>query len=128
MCVAGESSIILSVHDMTTPNPALLPGPHLLRASGDPLGLQVRAQVRGLRQGHEQVRSLLHRHQLLHPGQDAEVGRCRYWSCQRTFAKFHSAQRKPLPVGTVNMEGEALVGSFRNGPLKIREGSFTALI
>ena len=73
MCVAVESSIILSVHDVTTltPNTA---GPHLLRASGDPLGIQVRAQVRGVRQGHEQVRRLLHRHQLLPPGQDTEVG------------------------------------------------------
>ena len=109
MCVTGESSIILSVHDMTTPNPALLPGPHLLRASGDPLGLQVRAQVRGLRQGHEQVRSLLHRHQLLHPGQDAEVGRCNVDTGAVKSTNLREVSRCPgKPVGTFNVEGEAL--------------------
>ena len=48
-------------------------GSHLLRPGRDLVGLQIRAQVRGVWQSSQQVRSVLHCHQLIHPRQNSQV-------------------------------------------------------
>ena len=48
------------------------PGSHFLSSLWDPLGPEVRTHNGGVRQGRCQVRRLLHHHQLVPAGQDAE--------------------------------------------------------
>ena len=48
------------------------PGSHFLSSLWNPLGPEVRAHNGGVRQGRRQVRRLLHHHQLVPAGQDAE--------------------------------------------------------
>jgi hypothetical protein len=50
-----------------------VPGADVLPAKRDPVGLQVRAQLRVLRQGQRQVRRLAHRAQQVPGRQDATV-------------------------------------------------------
>ena len=49
------------------------PGADFLPAQRDPVGVQVRAQLRLLRQGHGQVRRVAHRAQQVPTRQDAPV-------------------------------------------------------